>query len=438
MSQIWDTACSLCHMAAPALHDERMFSSVPPRIIGYALDHGLRDINRWRVPLLLRLDAGVTPDHARAALTAVINHHVALRTSYVARNGVWEQRIADPHDFDELSIVALGRDVVADSPAERDAVAGAMSDLMGDRSAAGPLSAAYIAPAADGRARLAIALHRLVCDESSVGIVASDIIIAISQQMIGEPIVLAPVSTLWSECAAGLDGQPGVELNSTLRFTDFDADGAPGIDDLHRISAPLSGVLSRELDGAAHELGVPVEHLLLAALGRTVQRTIGGGVVAVDVTRPMRAELGTDLGRTVGPLPTTRTVELACVGAGEVDATQMVIDVRAAVAAGVPRETGLVPSELALSYVGAVPDPIPCDLSAQIDGDWAAPVREVVAGFGHAVELRACRSGGVMYLDWWYDARRCAEYTIEELAEQFPHALVEITSEAVPEFIGAA
>ncbi|WP_395311869.1 condensation domain-containing protein [Mycobacterium sp. AMU20-3851] len=425
-------------MAAPAMHDERIFTSMPPRNVGYALDHGLRDIDRWRVPLLLRLDPDVSPAHVRAALTAVINHHVALRTSYVAHDGTWVQRIADPQDFDRLSIVTLGDAVAADSQAERDAVATVMSELMSESSAAGPLSAAYIAPVDGGRPRLAIALHRLVCDESSVGIVASDTIIAISQQVAGEPIVLAPVSTLWTECAAGLDEQPSVELNPTLRVTDFDADGAPGIDDLHRISAPLSGVLSRELEGAARELGVPVEHLLLAALGRAVQRTIGGGVVTVDVTRPMRAEFGTDLGRTVGPLPTTRTIALGCVGADEVDATQMVLDVRAAIAAAVPRESGPVPSELSLSYVGPVPDPIQCDLPAQIDGDWAAPVREVVSGFGHAVELRACRSGGVMYLDWWYDARRCAEYTIEELAEQFPHALVEITSESIPEFVGAA
>lgn len=425
-------------MAAPAMHDERIFSSVPPRNVGYALDHGLRDIYRWRVPLLLRLDPDVSPVHVRAALTAVINHHVALRTSYVAHDGTWVQRIAEPHEFDQLSIVTLGDDVAADSQAEQDAVASVMSELMGESTATGPLCAAYIAPTAGGRARLAIALHRLVCDESSVGIVASDVIIAISQQITGQPIMLAPVSTPWTECAAGLDEQPSVELNPTLRITDFDADGAPGIDDLHRYTAPLSGVLSRELDGAARELGVPVEHLLLAALGRAVARTIGGGVVAVDVTRPMRAEFGTDVGRTVGPLPTTRTIELGCAGAGEVDATQMILDVRAAVAAAVPREAGLVPSELALSYIGPVPDPIQCDLPAQIDGDWAAPVREVVSGFGHAVELRACRSGGVMYLDWWYDARRCAEYTIEELAEQFPHALVEITSESIPEFIGAA
>lgn len=420
------------------MHDERIFASPPPRNVGYALDHGLRDINRWRVPLLLRLDSDVTPAHVRAALTAVVNHHVALRTTYVGHRGTWEQRIAEPGDFDQLSIWSLAEDVVAGSQAEQDAIAGVMSALMGESADAGPLSAAYIGAVDGGRARLAIALHRLVCDESSVGIVASDIIIAIGQLVAGAQIALAPVGTPWSDWAAEPADHRAVQIQPTLQIADFEAEGAPGVEDLHRISAPLSGVLSRELDGAAQHLGVPVEHLLLAALGRAVERTLGAGVIAVDVSRPMRAEFGTDLGRTVGALPTARTIELGCVAPRAVDATQLLLDVRAAMVDAVPSETGPLRSELAFSYVGSVPEPFACDLPAQIDGDWAAPVRDVVSGFGHALELRACRSGGVMYLDWWYDTRRCAGYTVEELAEQFPQVLIEITSEAVPGFSDAA
>ena len=34
------------------------------------------------------------------------------------------------------------------------------------------------------------------------------------------------------------------------------------------------------------------------------------------------------------------------------------------------------------------------------------------------------------YLDWWYDANRFDRYTIDELIEQFPLALFEMTSDA--------
>ena len=40
------------------------------------------------------------------------------------------------------------------------------------------------------------------------------------------------------------------------------------------------------------------------------------------------------------------------------------------------------------------------------------------------------RADGLVQLDWWYDTRSFDAYTVEELAEQFPLALIEMTSEA--------
>jgi hypothetical protein len=36
-----------------------------------------------------------------------------------------------------------------------------------------------------------------------------------------------------------------------------------------------------------------------------------------------------------------------------------------------------------------------------------------------------------LHLDWWYDTSRFDRYTVEELTEQFPFALLEMTSDAV-------
>jgi hypothetical protein len=52
------------------------------------------------------------------------------------------------------------------------------------------------------------------------------------------------------------------------------------------------------------------------------------------------------------------------------------------------------------------------------------------AGSGHRLELRAYRTDGVLMLDWRYDTRSFEAYTIEELSEQFPFGLIELTSEA--------
>ena len=52
---------------------------------------------------------------------------------------------------------------------------------------------------------------------------------------------------------------------------------------------------------------------------------------------------------------------------------------------------------------------------------------------GHLLALHACRgTDGVVHLDWWYDIRSFDRSTVEELAGQFPLALIELASEAGP------
>ncbi|PRC43306.1 hypothetical protein C6A85_000000106035, partial [Mycobacterium sp. ITM-2017-0098] len=53
---------------------------------------------------------------------------------------------------------------------------------------------------------------------------------------------------------------------------------------LEKFSTSPSSELTEELDSAAEWLGVQVEEILLAALGRTLGRTRGEGTVTVDVT----------------------------------------------------------------------------------------------------------------------------------------------------------
>ena len=58
---------------------------------------------------------------------------------------------------------------------------------------------------------------------------------------------------------------------------------------------------------------------------------------------------------------------------------------------------------------------------------------------GTLLELHAHRRDGVScVLDWWYDTRSFEPYTVEELAEQFPYALIELTSEATAPMLATA
>ncbi len=53
-------------------------------------------------------------------------------------------------------------------------------------------------------------------------------------------------------------------------------------------------------------------------------------------------------------------------------------------------------------------------------------------GLGHALEVRVYRADGDVHVDWWYDTSRFESYTVQELTEQFPLALFEMTSDALP------
>lgn len=192
---------------------------------------------------------------------------------------------------------------------------------------------------------------------------------------------------------------------ANLQLTDYDAEGRPRVEDLELVSASLSAVLTMELDGAAGVLELTTDEILLAALGRAIERTIGTGVVDVDVPC---------YGTSVQP------VELSCAAPAQLHADEML--------AGVHHELDAV---AALRVVHGVPDDPRAETRSTVlfaTGEGAGER----AHLGHVLELRAYRRGDVVALDWWFDARSFEAYTVAELADQFPLAMIELTSEATP------
>ncbi|HYP93026.1 MAG TPA: hypothetical protein VER34_07695, partial [Mycobacterium sp.] len=98
----------------------------------------------------------------------------------------------------------------------------------------------------------------------------------------------------------------------TLRVVDHDiAEGTYPV--LHKLSTSPSEEVTAEVDGATEFLGVAADEILLAALGRTIARTIGEGVVAVDVTGEARWLL--------------HAIPLTCATSQQVSPTEMLGDV---------------------------------------------------------------------------------------------------------------
>ncbi|MHA0287114.1 hypothetical protein ACXYX3_11745 [Mycobacterium sp. C3-094] len=174
----------------------------------------------------------------------------------------------------------------------------------------------------------------------------------------------------------------------------FDRGAAPSAPaQLVTHASAASSELAAELDGAAEWLGVRAEEILLAALGRTLGRTRGDGAVAVAVRSKA--------------FGSPRAVTLLC-------------------AAGMP----MGPSEMLQGAHNALSDALseavsdaPADIALLLDG-------AVDASDTAALQIHVRRTADALQVDWTYDAARFDAYSVEELAEQFGLALIEITSDA--------
>jgi phthiocerol/phenolphthiocerol synthesis type-I polyketide synthase E len=444
--------------------DDSAHPPVPPNV-SYFLEHGLRDVGSWRVPLVLQLRPDVSVDDIRAVLSAVTNHHDALRLRLVD-HGTWDQRLGDPGTFTALATRSLPDGIEPGSPQERQAVMDILAEQMREHHLLGaPLNATYVS-AAD-RAYLVLSLHGIAADPASRDIVLTDVFTAFAQRLAGEDITLEPVSTTWREWlhrSAALAMHPavlntrdfwvGVARKATLSMAG-PAPEPPDAHDLARLPSVLTTEQTGEVDDARRRLAVPLDEILLAALGRAVGATIGDGKLAVELGGQGRSVLrpDVDVRRTVGWFTTIYPVAIPCATPREAGARQMLDDVAAAlkavphhgigygllryVYAPTARMLGAIrPADIFFSNVGTIPDLPPGqsdDAPVRFDPDLALPARQAVPGLGHAIELRVYRYSAELHVDWWYDTRRLGRTDIEELSRHFTAALLELTTETLDE-----
>ena len=441
---------------------------VPPNL-AYFLENGVWERGQWRIPLILRLRPDVGVEDVRAVLTAVTNHHDALRLQIVERAGTWEQHIGEPQESAELATASLPEGVTPGSPAEREAVLDFCRQQIREQDLSSPpLAATYVRGGTDGPCYLAISVHGIVGDDASRDILLTDIFTAFGQRLAGNDIALQPVTTPWGEwsqrCAALATHPAVVESRDFWLETATAADvrvirsevaEPPAVADLACLSSSLTVSETSEIDDARRRLGLSVDEILLAALSQTIAATIGEGTIAVDLGGPGRSVLrpDVDLRRTVGWFTAVYPVALSCAKRDDMSARQLLDGVHDTLNA-VPhygigygllrylyaptaRALGAAPpADIFFSNVGTIPDLSSLssdDAPVQVDSDTESPVREAIPGLGHAVELRVYRSGGRLHLDWWYDGRRLEPAAAESLADGFRSAVMDLIREAIAE-----
>jgi phthiocerol/phenolphthiocerol synthesis type-I polyketide synthase E len=440
--------------------------TIPPNVAHF-LEQGVQEAGRWRVPLILRLDASVSVDDVRSVLTALTNHHDALRLQLVDRAGAWEQHTAAPAEFEALSSRSLLDGLETAGASEPEAQRAAVLDIVAELTARGeltaPLTAVYVS-GPQGACYLALSLHEIVADASSREILIADIFSAFTQRLAGEDISLPPNTTSWRDWSlrsAALATHPAVldtrdywlenSNRATLRLADAEVTLPPHADDLKKVPSTLTVEQTSEVDDARRVLGWSVEEILLAALSRTIAETIGSGVLAVDLEGPGRSVLrpDVDLRRTIGQFTTIYPIALGC--ATEAAATDLLETVRDTLKSvphygigyGLLRHlyaptarllSAAGSADIHFRYAGAIPQLPPIDAAVQFDSDAASilgPVRDTIPGLGHAIEFRVYRHSGMLHLDWWYDTRRVQSAQAEALAQRFPIALRELIGDAI-------
>ncbi len=438
---------------------------VPPNV-SYFLEHGLRDVGSWRVPLVLHLRPDVSLDDIRAVLTAVANHHDALRLRLVDHAGTWDQRLGEPEEFTALATRTLPDGIEPGSGAEREAVTAVLAEQMREHHLLGaPMNATYVS--AGDRAYLVLSLHGIAGDNASRDILLTDVFTAFAQRLAGDPIMLEPVATSWRDWlhrAAGLAMHPavldtrdywlGVARKATLSVA-APAPEPPDAHDLARLPSVLTAGETGEVDDIRRRLQVPLDDILLAALGRAVAATVGEGALAVELGGQGRSVLrpDVDVRRTVGWFTTIYPVVIPCATARQTSAGELLDDIAATLKtvphygigygllrylyAPTARLLGAIrPADIFVSHLGTIPDVPPGqsdDAPVRFDSDTALPAREAVPGLGHAIELRVYRAAGELHVDWWYDTRRLGRTDVESLSRQFRTALLELTRETLTE-----
>lgn len=445
--------------------DDSAHPPVAPNV-AYFLENGLRDAGSWRVPLVLQLRPDVSLDDIRAVLTAVANHHDALRLRLIDHAGTWDQRLGEPEEFTALSTHSLPEGIEPGSAQERDAVMAVLADQMREHHLLGkPLNATYVS--SGERSYLVLSLHGIAGDHASRDILLTDVFTAFGQRLAGDPIVLEPVNTSWREWlhrCAGLAMHPAV-LDSREHWLSVvrrptlsvapPAPEPPDAQDLARLSSVLTAEQTGEVDDARRRLRVPLDDILLAALGRAVGATVGDGSVAIELGGQGRSVLrpDVDVGRTVGWFTTLYPIVIPAATPRQASARELLDSIATTVKA-VPhygigygllrylyaptaRLLGAIrPADIFFSHLGTIPE-LPAgqspDQPVRFDTDLALPVREAVPGLGHAIELRVYRYAGTMHIDWWYDTRRLGRTDVESLSRHFSAALLELTGEALIE-----
>ncbi|MDT7655186.1 MAG: hypothetical protein QOI36_6597, partial [Pseudonocardiales bacterium] len=388
-----------------------------------------------------------------AAVDALVAHHPALRTQFSCVDGNWRQDIAP------TSGVVLERCELFDvSPDERRAVVerAALTAASSLDIANGPLARVVLFNFGSGqRPWLFLAIHHLVVDGVSWRILLGDLETAYHQARDGQPVVLEPVGTAFTQWAhRWVDYVQAGGLNDDLQYWSALSQEVPaelpvsrtGINTAGSTRTVMAGLSRDETDALLHRVPAvyrtQINDVLLSALARVLASWTGQDRVLIALEGHGREDIlpGAELSRTVGWFTSLFPVALTIEPTGWGEVLKSVKEQLRAIphrglSYGALRyltsDSGLeehFSPQISVNYLGQ------WDAAGDSGGlyrDWVGALAPDVAPDSvrpHLLDVIGYVSDGQLQLSWTYSENVHDEATIEWLASETFAALRQIVA----------
>ena len=400
----------------------------------------------------LRFHGRIDSASLGAALALLIQRHAVLRTTFHSDGGDSYQRIwpAPPQViFPEFD---LGR--VSAATLER-RVRRIMAEDAGKpfNLTQGPLGRCVLIRHGDGQAELLLTLHRIIVDDTSINILADDLITIYAAKAQRRPLAHDPPQAQFIDAALQQwQHADAASVRERLRFwqqhlsgaeacaeVETDVSAATGADDrLRRLRVPLGAAVADALARTASEAGLAIHVPLIAAWAVLLSKLNATGNVVMGLLLPRQHTDGA--GGVVGPLDEIVPFQVRECDSASVDDLLARIggDIAAIGAmASTPSdwilrhtEHGLADAALGRVMVhvqtGAADRP-PSPHSPQLSLRSQQPPQLYSASFGLA--LRISEVDGKPAAELIYAARKYRDSSMQRLAGRLAHVAVAIAGD---------
>jgi len=408
----------------------------------------VKDRHHFNQSILLEVPQYLGQQTLERALNELVQHHDALRLTFVEDDGVWQQVYSNqtPHV-----------EVTTSSPSSESERLATATKLQQDFNLQKPplLRAHLFHPAASGPAHLLLIAHHLIVDGVSWRILLEDLHAA-CRQIQEEDSVTLPLKTSsigeWTRMLRSLDiselPASGDRPSGPSEAANFFEGMSPGTMTSARthtleLAPPQTDAL---LHHATHALSADIHELLLTALLMAFRQWTGAGSLLVDMEGHGRETFSSDLdlSRTVGwftalypvllqtPESTTPVAILRAIQA------QLRAIPHHGAGYGIARYLRQEPAlqmdaaaPVLFNYIGQIDRLLPGGSGWKPVLRSNGPERSSQSERIHLFELESMVLDGCFRLSWTYNQDAYAAHEIAELAQSYADHLLSLTSPSI-------